>query len=86
MDSRNTYSFNREKRVIVTYKSSGDKRVLDCYDDGDGVTKEEDGFLWVKTKYYLTVTSAELSKAKWKRIAPLSKIEYVFAEKEADAQ
>ena len=85
MGSNDGYDIEKEKRIIVTYKLSGDIKILDGYDDEDGVTKEEDGFLWINTRYSLTGTPGIWAKAEWKRIAPISKIKYTIANKEGYA-
>ncbi|NOQ23470.1 MAG: hypothetical protein GQ565_12595 [Candidatus Aegiribacteria sp.] len=86
MDPCDGYDISKQKKVIVTNRSLGKERRIICYDDGDGVTKEEDGFLWVRTRHILTGTPGVWSKAKWERIAPISTIEYTIADEEEYAE
>ncbi|MCK5036102.1 MAG: hypothetical protein KAS73_09445 [Candidatus Sabulitectum sp.] len=79
-----SYDINKEKKVLVVYKSLDKKRTIVCYDDQNGVTKETEGFLWVRTKHILTGTPGVWSKAKWEKIAPLSKIEYSIVDEEKE--
>lgn len=82
MGSCDGYDISKQRKVIVTYRSLGKESTIICYDDGDGVAKEEEGFLWVRTRHILTGTQGVWSKAKWERIAPISSIEYTIADEE----
>ncbi len=84
VDSSDRYDSNKEKKVLVVYKSLGKERIIPCYDDQNGVTQERDGFLWVRTKHILTGTPGVWSKAKWEKVAPLIQIEYTVIDEEKE--
>lgn len=72
---------DRVKYVVVTYKKSGIESRYMCYNDGNGVIKLEDDFLWVRS---FRVTAAvnthsdDIPYAYWQQIAPISRITYTL--------
>lgn len=78
------YDESKIKYVSIRFKTTGIINIIECYDDGKGITKEEDGFLWVKIVRVLSApgNSTPLSRVEWIPKQPLSKIEYNISNQE----
>ena len=80
------YDESKIKYVTIRSKTTGKINIIECYDDGQGITKEEDGFLWVKIVRVLSApgNSTPLPRVEWIRKQPISKIEYNISNEESN--
>jgi hypothetical protein len=72
------------KKVVVniTVKSNERKYSVECYDDGNGAIKEEDGFLWLRRIRVLAAHSKNSGtiRLEWNRDQLLKKVKYTIDE------
>lgn len=68
-------SADQLKNVTVN-RASGLQNTYTCVDDGEGLTKEDEGFLWVREVNWERGTQTD-TNPEWRKICPVEDVEKV---------